>query len=198
MVLLLYTDRNEMNLADYLQLHSDAMQSIETNANTLNDLSKLISATIKSGNTILTIGNGGSYSTASHLVCDLGKGVAGASKLPVRSICLNDNVATNSAWANDLSYDLALRRQLESFGRKQDILIVFSGSGNSENINEALRGARELGIKSIAFLGFDGGKSKELADHTFVVDSYDMQVVENLHLLLAHWFFKDLPTRLQE
>ena len=187
-----------MNLTDYLQLHSHAMRSIETNSNALDAISTLISATIQSGNTLITLGNGGSYSTASHFVCDLGKGVSSESKTPVRSICLNDNIATNSAWANDLSYDLALRRQLESFGRKQDVLIVFSGSGNSENVNEALQGARELGIKSIAFLGFDGGKSKELADYPFVVDSYDMQVVENLHLLLAHWLFKDLPTRSQE
>lgn len=187
-----------MNLTDYLQLHFDAMESIETNSNGLNEIANLISSTIKSSNTIFTIGNGGSYSTASHFVCDLGKGVSNASKSPVRSICLNDNIATNSAWANDLSYDLALRRQLESFGCEKDVLIVFSGSGNSNNVNEALRGARELGIRSIAFLGFDGGKSKELADYSFVVDSYDMQVVENLHLLLAHWFFKDLPTRLQE
>jgi D-sedoheptulose 7-phosphate isomerase len=186
-----------MNLTDYLQLHVHAMRSIETNLSNVDAISALICATIKSGNTLITIGNGGSYSTASHFVCDLGKGVSNASKSPVRAICLNDNIATNSAWANDLSYDLALRRQLESFGREKDVLIIFSGSGNSKNVNEALQGARELGIKSIAFLGFDGGNSKGLADYSIVVDSHDMQVVENMHLLLAHWLFKDLPTRLQ-
>jgi D-sedoheptulose 7-phosphate isomerase len=110
----------------------------------------------------------------------------------VRAFCLNDNLAINTAWSNDFSYDVALQRQLELSANPQDVFIAITGSGKSLNITNALTAAKNLEVESIALLGFNGGSAKDIADHSIIVDSDDMQVIENIHLLIGHWVFKAL------
>lgn len=181
-----------MLLGDYFDEHSKALKSLEKNIDKIHTLVGAVEDCIKREGIVWTAGNGGSASTASHLVCDLAKGVAEKSLSRVKAFCLNDNLALNSAWANDHDYESALERQLEKSASSTDLLIVVSGSGNSRNVINAVKRARVMNIESAALLGFDGGEVRKMADISVVVDSYDMQVVENLHLVLAHWIFKAL------
>jgi D-sedoheptulose 7-phosphate isomerase len=181
-----------MELAEYLDFHKTAIQALSGDEEQIQLVVDAISRCIQRGGVIWTAGNGGSASTASHLVCDLAKGVALSRNQQIRAFCLSDNIAINTAWANDFSYDVALQRQIELGANPEDLLIVISGSGNSANIVNVLAAAKKLKIESIALLGFSGGLAKEIADRAIVVSSEDMQVVENLHLLLCHWIFKAL------
>lgn len=181
-----------MNLHEYLLSHNEANSALLLDEDKLTAIVEALALCISSGGTIWTAGNGGSASTASHLTCDLAKGVSLAKHSGVKSFCLNDNMAINTAWANDFSYDVALERQLEICATSGDIFIAISGSGDSPNIINALNATKRLGIASIALLGFEGGKARNIADLSIVVRSNDMQVIENLHLIIAHWIFKAL------
>src|SRR5947208_1072353 len=89
----------------------------------------------------------------------------GASWPPGRVIALTDNVPLITAWGNDVSYDTVFTEQLRNLANPGDVLIVITGSGNSPNIVQAVRAARELRVTSIGLLGFDGGSVKTLLDH---------------------------------
>src|SRR5262249_20577946 len=109
-----------------------------------------------------------------------------------RVFSLAANVATLSAWANDEGYDQVFAGQLETLLEPGDIVFVVTGSGNSPNVLEALRVARQRGAVSIGLLGFDGGKALSLVDHPIVVRSLNYGMVESAHLLVNHlltWWF---------
>jgi len=181
-----------MNLHEYLTSHNEANSALLLDEAKLAAIVETLSLCINSSGTIWTAGNGGSASTASHLTCDLAKGVSLARQSGVKSFCLNDNMSINTAWANDFSYEVALERQLEIYAVPGDIFIAFSGSGESPNIINALNAAKRMGITSIAILGFGGGRAVDIADLSIVIRSNDMQVVENLHMVISHWIFKAL------
>jgi D-sedoheptulose 7-phosphate isomerase len=184
-----------MQLTEYLDEHITAIQSLLEEKEQIESSVDAIARCIKRGGIIWTAGNGGSASTASHLVCDLAKGVALGSNQRVRAFCLNDNLAINTAWSNDFSYEVAIQGQLESSAKPEDVFIAITGSGKSLNIINALAASKKLKVESIALLGFGGGLAKDIADHSIIVKSEDMQVIENLHLLICHWVFKALASR---
>jgi D-sedoheptulose 7-phosphate isomerase len=140
----------------------------------------------ETGKQIFVIGNGGSASTASHMVCDFNKNTREAGKNRMRAICLNDNVPSVLAYANDEGYDIIFSEQLSALGRADDILIAISGSGNSSNILKAIETARQMNIKVIGLTGFKGGKMKDMTDICMVVPSTSMEVIEDAHLIINH------------
>lgn len=150
---------------------------------------------------VFVFGNGGCASLASHIACDLGKGLSplpapgesGARRL--RILSLTDNVPMISAWANDASYEDIFSRQLENFIRPGDIAFGLSGSGNSPNILKALHLAREKKATTVGFSG-QGGKMISLLDHSAVVPSQHMQLVEDCHLIMMHMIFLHLRTHI--
>ena len=135
---------------------------------------------------VFIIGNGGSASTASHFANDLSKFCSVNGKKRFRAISLTDNVSTMTAYANDASYDKIFSEQLKNLVNKGDILVCFTASGNSPNILEAIKAAKEHGALAFGFLGFDGGKAKNMADDYVIVECKDFGLVESLHLLLEH------------
>jgi D-sedoheptulose 7-phosphate isomerase len=135
---------------------------------------------------VYVFGNGGSASTASHFVNDFNKGVSEQLVIGFRFFCLNDNVPTIMAVANDLSYNEVFTLQLKNYLRPGDVVIAISGSGNSVNVVEAIRFANQLGVETIGLVGFDGGQLKELVRHCIHVPVHDMQKVEDLHLVVNH------------
>ena len=146
---------------------------------------------------VYTFGNGGSASLASHLACDLGKGTAycdGGKR--VRVIALTDNIPTLTAWSNDSSYDDVFSEQLRNFVQAQDVAFAISGSGNSKNVLNALQVAREAGATTVGFSGFEGGEMKCLCDICVVVPSQNMQIIEDLHLAMAHSIFRIVYSRM--
>ncbi|HYA70479.1 MAG TPA: SIS domain-containing protein [Thermoplasmata archaeon] len=140
--------------------------------------------------TVFFFGNGGSASTASHFVTDIAK-VAGGTEAKgpgkrFRCICLNDNVPGVTAWANDVSYAAVFAGQLRALAVKGDVVVAISGSGNSPNVLEGVRAAREMGLTTIGLTGMGGGKLKDLVDVALVVPSNSMQHTEDTHLVTLH------------
>ena len=142
--------------------------------------------------TLWTMGNGGSSSTGSHMACDVSKGIGASRPSPIRALSLNEQAITQSAWANDFGFEFAMVNQLEQLVRPGDALLCISGSGNSPNVVHAARFAKERGMPVAALVGRNGGALCEFADVDVRVDSTDMQVIENVHLVIVHWLFKAL------
>lgn len=140
--------------------------------------------------TIFFFGNGGSASTASHFVTDIAKvagGTEGRGKgHRFRCLSLNDNLPGLTAWANDTDYSKVFVGPLRALAEKGDVVVAISGSGNSPNVLEAVRAARELGLTSIGLTGIGGGQLKDLVDVPLVVPSNSMQHTEDVHLIVCH------------
>ncbi len=139
-----------------------------------------------SGSAIFLLGNGGSAATASHWANDLAKGATRPDLPRLRVMALTDNVPLITAWANDTSYEKIFAEQLANFLQPRDVVIGISGSGNSPNVLEAMRFAREHGALTIGLTGFSGGRLKDLVDICVVVPSDSMEQIEDLHLILTH------------
>ncbi len=139
------------------------------------------------GRNVFIFGNGGSAALASHMACDLGKGITfGTSEHQMRVSSLTDNLALITAWSNDVGYEVIFREQLRNTCRPGDVLFAISGSGNSPNVLCALEFGRQLGTLNLGITGFNGGKMKALCDVCFIVDSSNMQIIEDLHTASAH------------
>jgi len=163
----------------------------------------------KSNKKVLTIGNGGSSSTASHFTGDLLKTVANSSsdkevidsKKGFKSICLSDNVASLTAWINDSGWDNAYEGLLNSLFEEGDVLLLISvhgGSGWSGNMIKAMQYAKKRNGKIIGLAGFDGGKLKEMADACVVVPMDSTPHVEGFHVVLQHLIIDQLRSLIQE
>ena len=135
---------------------------------------------------IFIMGNGGSAATASHFVCDFNKGLSQPGKKRFKFICLNDNVPSMLAYGNDLSYEDIFVEQLQNFMKPGDLVIGISGSGNSMNVVKAVAYANANGAVTCCLLGYNGGKLKKASQHCVHVNINHMQIVEDLHMMLAH------------
>jgi D-sedoheptulose 7-phosphate isomerase len=142
------------------------------------------------GNNVFLCGNGGSAGNASHLTNDLIYGVAKKKGEGIKSISLSDNLSVITCLANDVGYENIFSEQLAVLGNKGDILIALSGSGNSSNIISVIHEAHNLGIKSHAILGFDGGEAKKIVNNSIHFDINDMQLSEDLQLIVGHMLMK--------
>lgn len=158
----------------------------------LNTLMNLLVEAKDAGKTIFIMGNGGSAATASHYVCDFNKGISLGKDRMFKFICLNDNVPTMMAYANDLSYADVFVGPLKNFMQAGDIVIGISGSGNSENVVKAIRYANENGGVTVGLTGYSGGKIKQLSKYNVHVPIDDMQITEDLHMVLDHCMMKIL------
>lgn len=169
----------------------------------LNELNKIIDILKKSydeNKSIFIVGNGGSASTASHFACDLGKGTLGnlynSDKKRFKVISLTDNYPIMTAIGNDLSYEDIFYQQLKNLATPKDVLISLSASGNSPNILKAIDFANSIGLTTIGFLGFGGGKAAEKLHHKIIIKSYNYGIVEDLHLMLGHIVTQSLKEKL--
>jgi len=142
--------------------------------------------------TIFLAGNGGSAANANHLATDLIYGANAGKKGAFRVHSLSANASVLTCLGNDTGYENTFAKQLEALAQAGDLLLVFSGSGNSPNILRALEAARKLKVFSLSFLGFDGGKAKSLSDLALHFPVHDMQVAEDLHMIAAHLLLKAL------
>ena len=142
--------------------------------------------------TAFLCGNGGSAANANHFATDL---LFGLEKNPGpiwRVVSLSANVSLMTCLGNDTGYENVFSKQLEATGQQGDLLLVYSGSGNSPNILRALQVAKGMGITTLAFLGFDGGKAKGLADLCLHFPVHDMQIAEDLHMMASHLLLRSL------
>jgi len=138
------------------------------------------------GSTVFTLGNGGSAATASHFSCDLAKGTISPARPRFRVIALTDSVPQMTAWSNDVAYEEVFAELLRGLMRQDDVIVAFSGSGNSANVLRAVELARSKGGTSIGFTGFAGGRLKGLVDIPVVVPCDSLKQIEDVHLILCH------------
>lgn len=151
---------------------------------------------------IFIVGNGGSAGTASHMACDLAKTVLGKkpdrNKRRFRVMSMTDNVPLITAFGNDFGYEHIFSEQLILFARRGDLLVVITGSGNSPNIINAVKMAREMGMRTAGMLGFDGGQVLPLIDLPILIPDFSYGFVEDLHMILDHlstaFFFEQFKT----
>jgi D-sedoheptulose 7-phosphate isomerase len=147
------------------------------------------------GRRVFLFGNGGSASTASHFACDLGKGTLAPDRPRFKVIALADNLPTLTAYANDVGYDSVFAEPLTSLAERGDLAIGFSGSGNSPNVLRAMQAAQKLGLVTVGFTGFAGGKLKDCVETHVNVPSELMGQIEDVHLALTHAICEMLKIR---
>lgn len=147
---------------------------------------------------IFIMGNGGSASTASHFACDLGKGTIIEGKNRFRVMSLNDNMAIITAFSNDYGYDYVFVEQLKNLVNSEDIVIAISASGNSNNIIEGVKYAKEKGAYIIGFSGFEGGKLREISDLCLHVENNNYGQVEDIHMFLSHMISQNIKCYIEK
>ncbi len=184
------------DVPSYLEELSKTIQELPLPS--IHDLVRVFLQAYHSGRTLYLFGNGGSAALASHMSCDLGKGTAPAAGKRLRAVALTDNVALITAWANDTRYESIFAEQLENLLQPGDVAFAISASGNSPSILAALSFARQAGATTAGIAGFQGGKMKPLCDVCVVVPSDNMQIIEDLHLSIAHSVFRVLRHEIQE
>ena len=171
-------------IQDYLNRVAKALN--QTDEGTLKEIAQCIIKTKETGARIFTAGNGGSAATASHFCNDLIKGCRIDGRVGFIAQCLNDPMPVLTCLSNDFSYEEAYAVQLQTYAKKGDLLIVFSGSGNSPNILRAAAFARSRGMKVIGFGGRDGGLMKALCDICIIAPTQSMEELEDIHLCYCH------------
>ena len=180
----------QFSVSNYLAAHARLAQQLDMAS--IQRGIKVIQAAFYAGRKIITCGNGGSASTASHYITDWNKMVNLATGKRFRGISLADNVGLITAYGNDLNYDEVFAGQLRSIMDEGDLLVAISGSGNSPNILKAVQYANEIGGQTLAVAGYDGGKLKPMAQHCVLIPSFDMQLCEDAHLMFGHMVMKTL------
>lgn len=165
-------------------------QEVETikkiNVEAVNKVLNLLENSVKNDSTIYVFGNGGSAATASHFQNDFNKGVSEYIKKKFRVVCLNDNIATIMAIANDIGYEEVFRFQLLDKIKSKDVIIAISCSGNSNNVINAVEYAKSHRCKIVGLTGYSGGKLKELSDISLHVPINSMQITEDIHMIFNH------------
>ncbi|GAB4431852.1 MAG: SIS domain-containing protein [bacterium] len=181
---------------DYLSKLTDTIKNL--NLNEIETVFNVMLECYKRDGQIFIFGNGGSASTASHLTADLNKGVSLGLDRRFKIICLNDNIPTMLAYANDLSYNDVFVEQLKNFLKKDDVVIGISGSGNSENVLKAIEYANKVGAITIGVTGYDGGRLKNIAKYSVNANVMDMQISEDIHMIVSHIIMKLFYKKLKD
>ncbi len=173
-----------MDIRDYFATVRSLINDIPFDA--VDTVVDMLLAANETGNTVFICGNGGSAATATHFACDLAKRPIVSGQPRFRVIALTDNNALMTALSNDISYDEVFSEQLLPLVNPGDVVIGISGSGNSQNVLNAIRVANEAGANTIGFCGYDGGKLKQMVNQPVHVPSNVMAMVEDIHLMLEH------------
>ena len=158
---------------------------MDTRLEEIGQTGELLFQTLIAGNKVLLCGNGGSAADAQHIAAEL----VGRYEQPRRAwpaIALTTDTSALTALSNDFGYDEVFARQVQALARKDDLLIAISTSGRSPNIIRAVEKAKELGCKTIALSGGDGGPLALLCDHALIVPSERTARVQEAHITIGH------------
>lgn len=178
---------------EYYQRFAQALISFDKTP--MQDVLDVFDRVTAAGGTIWVAGNGGSAAIADHTVCDCSKGTYVEGHAPLRTISLASNVPMLTALGNDISYDAVFSEQLKYYLTDKDALLVVSSSGNSPNVVNACDYANAKGVPTIAFVGFKGGKLKEIAQHVVHIEVDNYGIVEDTHQSLIHCLTQYLKAR---
>lgn len=177
-----------MNYVDDIKKYiSDEIEVLnQLDIEAINTVMNIFDEAFENESMIYVFGNGGSSATSSHYQNDFNKGISEHTDKKFRFLCLNDNIPTMMAIANDIGFEEIFRFQLKGRLKKGDLVVAISGSGNSVNILNAVKYAKEQGNIVIGITGFDGGELKELSDYNLHVPVRSMQITEDIHMFFDH------------
>lgn len=162
-----------------------AVDSLERQMDKVAEACALILGTFKSGCKVLSAGNGGSAAEAMHLAEEAtGRFRGNRVALPAIALCADGTALT--CIGNDFGFDRVFSRQVEAFGREGDLLVLFSTSGNSANLEFALEAAKARNMRTLAILGKTGGRLAGCADLEIVIEGTDSGRIQEAHQLLMH------------
>ena len=164
-----------------------AVLADERIADTVVAIGELTARAMQSGHKLLVAGNGGSAADAQHLVAEFVVRLT-VNRPALRAIALTTDSSILTATGNDYGYDHLFERQLEALGQPGDVFLGISTSGNSPNILCALDQAKKMGLATIGFTGNDGGRMRDLCDHTIIIPSNVTMNIQESHLALEHIF----------
>lgn len=173
---------------DYVSENDAALHSIEEKL--VSDFFQVLKSTRSLGGKVWVLGNGGSASTASHAVVDFCKTSKSSGAQPLMTIAPSEMMALQTAYSNDVSFETGMASTIADFGSEKDAVWIISVSGKSPNLIAAFDEARRIGMQILSTVGLTGRDLAAQSDVGIVIDSADYQVVENVHLILLHWFTK--------
>jgi D-sedoheptulose 7-phosphate isomerase len=151
----------------------------------IQEAAELIVQAYRSGNKTLFCGNGGSAADAQHLAAEL-SGKFYLDRPPIHAEACHVNSSFMTAVSNDFGFDTAYSRYIEAVGKKGDVLVAISTSGNSDNIISSIGQAKHMGMKVVGMTGESGGKMKQLVDLLINVPSDDTPRIQEAHILIGH------------
>ena len=163
-----------------------AIDSLKQISNEVEEAANLLIEAFKNGKKLIICGNGGSAADAQHIAAEFVGKFYKIDRPGLPAIALSCNTSSVTAIANDFGYDLTFKRGLDAFGQDGDVFWGISTSGNSLNIIEAMKLAKERGVKTISLTGESGGKMHELADISLRVKSSNTPIVQNAHIAISH------------
>lgn len=169
---------------DYYARFAEALTSFDKGPMT--DVLRVVDQVIENDGYLWVAGNGGSAGISNHTCCDMTKGTHVVGKDIMRCQSFVSNMPLLTAIANDMSYDEVFEKQVEYYMKKGDALLVVSSSGNSPNVVNAVEKANALGHPTVAFVGFKGGKLKEIAGTCVWIPIENYGIVEDAHQSLIH------------
>ena len=183
-----------MQAQQYIDLVKSTLDALDSKA--LDALVEAFHTTYEKGGNIYTMGNGGSGASASHAAGDFLKGASYGLDKRFKMICLNDNLPSMMAIANDIGWESIFVEPLKNFLSEDDLVIGISGSGNSKNVVNALEYANAQGATTVAMSGFKGGKISEIATINVHAPVMDMEVTEDVHMVIFNIVKKQMMARL--
>ena len=185
-----------MDIAKYLQAVQATINNLDPEV--IASFATHLENAYNSNQSIYVIGNGGSAANASHFAQDLAKGIFFEKPVAktMKAISLTDNIAHITAIANDTGYQNIFSAQLNTYANTGDVLVCISGSGNSENIIEAVKAAKQKNMFVIGVTGFYGGQLKSMANFSVHVPLHEMCTVESIHSIIFHLIVLELRERL--
>ena len=183
-----------MQAKQYIELVKSTLDALDAKA--LESLVDAFHSTYEKGGNIYTMGNGGSGASASHAAGDFLKGASYGLDKRFRMICLNDNLPSMMAIANDIGWESIFVEPLKKFLSPNDLVIGISGSGNSKNVVNAIEYANEQGATTVAMSGFKGGKISQIATIDVHAPVMDMEVTEDVHMVIFNIVKKQMMARL--
>lgn len=173
----------------------DTLKSLKKLSPQIAQAAKMCSDCINRGNSIFSCGNGGSAAAAMHFAEEL-SGRYKNDRRALPGLCLNSDPCAITCTANDFGFEKIFARQLEAFAKRGDTLALFSSSGNSPNLLEAISAAKKLGVSTAMFCGNGGGKCAGLADVEIIVPSNNGARVQEAHELLLHTIIEEIEANL--
>jgi len=179
-------DKNMKELIkEAILLHSESLKSLEENVQVIEKVANTFISCLKNKGKIIFIGNGGSAADAQHLAAEF-VGRFNLNRPALASIALSTNTSTLTAVGNDFGFEEVFSRQIQALTLPQDVVVGISTSGQSKNIEKAIKEAKNLGAKTIGFLGKDGGKLKEIVDISLVIKNPHTPRIQEMHILAGH------------